>query len=183
MGPYILAHSGLTLATPSGLAGKQSRGKVRGSRRSEELTVRINLPVFQNRLPDSWNEVNSMPTQLGLWCLLWTNMAKVIDRTRWGTVSLTPFFFFLLLLYCDPIDERTKSWVCVMAVCTVTRYIYIYISVWPRFYIHWQCWAVGMTCTQRARPKVITHVNDGLALSVGLAADYEQSWNVKTLGR
>lgn len=62
LGPYILAHGGLTLATPSGLAGKQSWGKVRERGRSEEAAGRIGLPMLRNRPQESWNEVNSMPT-------------------------------------------------------------------------------------------------------------------------
>lgn len=62
LGPYILAHRGLTLATPTGLAGKQSWRTVREIGRSEEVAGRISLPMLQNRPLGSWNEVNSMPT-------------------------------------------------------------------------------------------------------------------------
>lgn len=77
LGSYILAHGGLTLATPSGLAGKQSWGKVRERGWSEEVAGRIGLPMLQNRSQGSWNEVNSMPTHrpdFGVICgLIWPN--------------------------------------------------------------------------------------------------------------
>lgn len=77
LGPYILAHRGLTLATTSGLAGKQSWGKVRERGRSEVVAGRIDLPLLQNSPQESWNEVNSMPIRrhdFGVMCgLIWQN--------------------------------------------------------------------------------------------------------------
>lgn len=62
LGALYISSLGLTLATPSGLAGKQSRRRVRETGRSEEVDEHISLLTLQNRLQESWNEVNSMPT-------------------------------------------------------------------------------------------------------------------------
>lgn len=90
LGPYILAHGGLTIATPSGLAGKQSWGKVRERGRSKEEVGQIILPMLQNKPQESWNEVNSMPTYRPDFGVIWTNMAKLTNRTCWQTTELSP---------------------------------------------------------------------------------------------
>lgn len=123
LGPYILAHGGLTLGTPSGLAGKQSWGKVRERGRSEEVVGQIGLPVIQNRPQESWNEVNSMPTHMldfGVICgLIWQNWrtgnaAGQLNRHRtlsfffltcWE--SLLWLFWFLL---CPPRENKNPGY-------------------------------------------------------------------------
>lgn len=54
------------------------------------MEERISLPMLQNSLWESWNEVNPMPTHMHDFGHLWTNMANVSDGHCLGTSELPP---------------------------------------------------------------------------------------------
>lgn len=137
LGPYILAHGGLTLATPSGLAGKQSLGKIGERGRSKKVAGRIGLPMLQNRPQESWNEVNSMPTHkphFGAICgliwqkwqtgnaagqLNWPPTPSSSSSSSWHTDGLCCGYFCFLCIH----RERTKPgvWCCCFTALILTH--------------------------------------------------------------
>lgn len=105
---YISSRGGLTLATPSGLAGKQSRRRVRKTGRSVRRwpsgsaywRSKIGCKVLE------WGEFNAN-RQAWLWCHLWTNKAKQRHRTHSRTTKFYPLF--VLCLCCGGHALRTKT--------------------------------------------------------------------------
>ena len=136
LGPYILAHGRLTLATPSGLAGKQSWGKIRERGRSKEVAVRLGLPMLQNRPLGSWNEANSMPTHrpdFGVICvLIWPNRQTGHAEGQLNcprnllllVTYLESLLWLFLLLFCPLWENKTRGAVQWKTICLLTLLIH-----------------------------------------------------------